>query len=185
MVPRLCLRAGEATRVDETMNIFDWGRRRKMWSIRSIRSRFWKTIRIRSLNKIRIERVRKARDKMLILTKTVRFQLLRMDWRTRFLKLTKRSWKYRKLWTGNLICISELMMKCIYPYILSTQSSEFLHTCHVHWLDFWPLLDWIKNVVSQDFIILDNTTHLQFLHSVCYLSLLWLIVPNQPGNLDC
>ena len=79
MVPRLCLRAGEATRVDETMNIFDWGRRRKMWSTRSIKSRSRNTTRMRSLKKIKIGLMREARDKMPISMKAAECQLLRMD----------------------------------------------------------------------------------------------------------
>lgn len=59
-----------------------------------------------------------------------------------------------------------------------------MHANHINWLDFFPFLNWFKNVVSEDLGIFNDTTHLEFLNSVSNVNFLWFVVPDQTINLS-
>ena len=47
----------------------------------------------------------------------------------------------------------------------------------------FPSCDLVKDVVSQHLVVFNYTAHLQFLYSICYVQLLWLVVPGQAVDL--
>lgn len=55
--------------------------------------------------------------------------------------------------------------------------SNFLHADHVNWLYLFPFFNWIKDIISKYFIILDYTAKLKFVDIVNNMNLFRIFVP--------